>query len=94
VYSQAIQRAEEGVEPGALALWDEARAGHCTADHCGTRSREFQDAIYARRAESPLIFPFIYWLMRNDLEEQMNVGAAERMRELGLAVNDEPGGVA
>ena len=37
---------------------------------------------------SPLIFPFIYWLMRNDLEDQMNAGAAERMRELGLPVDE------
>ena len=70
------------------ALWDEARAGRCTPEHCLARSREFQAAIYARRAGSALIFPFIYWLLRSDLEDQMNAGAAERMRELGLPVDE------
>jgi hypothetical protein len=80
------------IRKAETALWAQAQTGGCTADNCLARSREFQNAIYARRSGSPLIFPFIYKLMRGDLEDQMNAGAAERMRELGLAVNiTQPG---
>jgi hypothetical protein len=81
------------IRTAEAALWDQARAGGCTEDDCLPRSREFQNAIFARRAGSPLIFPFIYDRMRSDLEDQMNAGAVERMRELGLTVSGDESGV-
>lgn len=81
----------DAIRQAETALWTEACAGQCAPEHCLARSREFQDAIYARRAGSPLIFPFIYWIMRSDLEDQMNAGAEQRMRELGLTLKPTPG---
>ena len=54
----------------ALAL-----AGECDAAHCLARSREFQNAIYYRRASSPLIVPLLYRLKRLQLEDDMNEAA-------------------
>jgi hypothetical protein len=50
---------------------------------CALKAREFQDAIFIRRAASPLILPGFYQLVRDKMEEQMNKGAEERLREAG-----------
>ena len=76
--------AQERVKDEAEALWERARAGGCAEDECGERSREFQDAIFARRATSPLILPFMYPLLRRKMEVRMNVGAADMLRKAGL----------
>ena len=60
----------------AKALWARALAGECDADHCLARSREFQNAIYYRRASSPLIVPLLYRFKRLQLEDDMNEAAA------------------
>lgn len=62
-------------------LWESALTGGCDAETCRTKSREFQSAIYSRRASSPLIFPLIYKLMRSKLEDEMNAGAEDFVRE-------------
>lgn len=56
----------------------------CPSEECERRTREFQDAIYARRVSSPLIFPFVYSLRRTDMEAEMNLGADMRLREIGF----------
>lgn len=66
----------------AKKLWGRARAGECDLDACRQRSREFQNAIYNRRASSPLIMPFLYRLKRLQLEDEMNEGAADFLRDL------------
>lgn len=55
------------------------RAGASTVDETAlaSASRELQNAIYARRASSPLILPFVYRLARSDREARMKAGAAE-----------------
>jgi hypothetical protein len=60
----------------AKALWARALAGECDADHCLAQSREFQNAIYYRRASSPLIVPLLYRFKRLHLEDNMNEAAA------------------
>jgi hypothetical protein len=66
----------------AEALWDRARKGECGPDGCADLSRQFQNAIYSRRCDSPLIFDWIYWALRPRLETQMNKGAEQLIREL------------
>ncbi|WP_313002174.1 S-4TM family putative pore-forming effector [Brevundimonas sp.] len=61
----------------AEGLWDRAKAGACGPDDCAAQSREFQNAIFARRSTSAPIFSWIYWLLRPRNEDQMNVGAAD-----------------
>jgi hypothetical protein len=56
----------------------------CPSEECERRTREFQDAIYARRVSSPLIFPFVYSRRRPSMEAEMNLGADMRLREIGL----------
>jgi SMODS-associating 4TM effector domain len=65
----------------AKKLWVDTLAGRCTVDHCLRTSREFQNAIYNRRANSPLVLPFLYRFKRLTLEDEMNEGAAEFIRE-------------
>jgi len=69
----------------ARKLWARALAGQCDADECLHRSREFQNAIYTRRATSPLILPLLYRLKRSRLEDEMNEGAAAFLRDLGIS---------
>jgi hypothetical protein len=65
----------------AKALWARALAGECDADHCLAQSREFQNAIYYRRAASPLIVPLLYRFKRLQLEDEMNEAATNFLAE-------------
>jgi hypothetical protein len=66
----------------ASKLLARARAGECDANACRQRSRELQSAIYNRRANSPLILPFLYRFRRSQLEDEMKEGAVEFLRDL------------
>ncbi len=66
----------------AEALWAAALNGGCEPAECARRSREFQNTIFARRANNPLIFPKIYDWLRPSLEVQMNRGAEAYVKEL------------
>jgi hypothetical protein len=66
----------------AKKLWVGAQAGECDDDDCRQRSREFQNAIYTRRATSPLVMPFLYRVKRLRLEDEMSEGAADFLRDL------------
>jgi hypothetical protein len=76
--------AQEAVKADAEALWVRARDGGCHEDECGDLSRAFQNAIYTRRAASPLMLPLVYKLRRNGMEDQMNKGAAAYLAEVGV----------
>lgn len=65
----------------AKVLWARALAGECDADKCLSQSREFQNAIYYRRASSPLIVPFLYSFKRLQLEDDMNEAATDFLAE-------------
>lgn len=67
----------------ADALLDSVAAKGCTEAECAQKSREFQDAIYARRVANPLIFPLIYKMYRSQSEREMNAAADERLKALG-----------
>jgi hypothetical protein len=73
----------ETIKGEAEALWDQAKGGSVDPETCLTRSREFQNAIFARRALNPLVFPFTYTLLRGQMEMQMNRGAAAYLSEIG-----------
>jgi hypothetical protein len=73
----------EGLMKEANVLWGQVRAGECDSDACRQRSRQFQNAIYGRRANSALILPFLYRFKRSGLEDEMNEGAAAMLRSLG-----------
>jgi hypothetical protein len=76
--------AQETAKAEADALWARAKAGQCEEPECATLSREFQNAIYARRVSSPLMLPGMYRLLRPAMEDQMNKGAKTYLAELGL----------
>lgn len=77
--AQKIARGE------AEALWELAIANQCADDDCARRSREFQNTIFQRRVNNPLLFPMIYKRLRPEMETDMNLGAAELLRSAGLA---------
>lgn len=62
-------------------LWDRSRDGATEAE-ISMRSRELQDAIFTHRATSPLIFDWVYNLLRKKMEERMNAGAEHWVSEL------------
>lgn len=76
--------AQETLKGDAEALWDRAKDGGCDEPECLVQSREFQNAIYTRRATSPLIIPWLYPLRRPEMERQMNQGAEAYLKEIDL----------
>ena len=74
----------EDLKKEAEKLWAQAQVGACDADGCLQKSREFQNAIYARRATSQLVMPFLYQIKRSRLEDEMNYGAVTLLRDLGI----------
>jgi hypothetical protein len=73
---------QEAVKQAAESLW--SRVTTCSDAECTAKAREFQDAIYQRRVSSPLIFPAVYHALRDEMEEQMNRGAEERLSQIGF----------
>lgn len=74
----------------AEALWKSAVAGQCDEIECLRQSRELQNAIYTRRATSPLILPGVYWLKRGQLEDEMEAAAIAMLDEIGIKVPTTP----
>lgn len=70
----------ETLKKQADGLLDRVMADDCSPDDCGEASREFQSAIFLRRAANPLIIPSLYAYMRPQLEDEMKV-AAEQLVE-------------
>lgn len=65
----------------ARKLWCEALDGAIDEEECADKSRELQDAIYARRVSSSLIVPLAYKLSRAGLEDEMNEAAADFLKQ-------------
>jgi hypothetical protein len=72
----------DSLRGAAESLWDRAKRGECSPEKCVAESREFQNAIYARRANSPLILPWVYRILRPSMEDQMTQGASHWIEEL------------
>jgi len=73
---------QDDIRTKARDLWMLAKKGGCDPADCEAQSRQFQSGIYTRRAASPLVFPVVYAVMRDSLEEEMNEGAQAQLREL------------
>lgn len=77
-----VVEVSETTKAEAEALCERVAAGTCGDDECKASARELQNAIYARRAASPLMLPYVYSLARRRMEMQMKVGAAELLHRL------------
>jgi hypothetical protein len=75
--------ANETIKAEAEVFWDQAVAGLCLEEDCALRSRELQDAIFARRSSSPLLFPFIYARLRPRMVRRLTVGVTELLSQVG-----------
>lgn len=75
--------AQETAKAEADTLWAQAKAGDCAEPDCLARSREFQNAIYARRVSSPLMLPGVYRILRPAMENEMNKSAEVYLAEIG-----------
>lgn len=67
-------------------LWDGAHQGRISPSKVLTQSRDIQDEIYDRRRLTPLIFDWIYNLLRARQEEEMTM-SADQMVEQYLQFN-------
>jgi len=65
----------------ARKFWNDALFNGCDENQCLARSREFQNAIYSRRSSSPLVFPLVYRFRREQLEDEMQDGAADFLKQ-------------
>ncbi|WP_354182116.1 S-4TM family putative pore-forming effector [Bradyrhizobium sp. LA6.1] len=77
------------VRSEAEALWNRAKLGACSETECTAQSRQFQSLIYERRSLSPLIFSWIYKIKRPRLEDQMNKGAEDFVRDIPSQAGDD-----
>jgi len=65
------------------ALWRTLQSLTLQPQELKVKARQFQDAIFQRRLRNPLLFPAVYWLLRNEMDQVMNTGAEGRLKELG-----------
>jgi hypothetical protein len=82
---QSIEQKEAADRLDALRrhaerIWGELLSG-ASAERMTALSRELQDDIFDHRRRNPLIFDWIYNLLRNHQEEQMNRAASELIEE-------------
>lgn len=77
----------ERLRSEAEKLWQRAISGACSEQQCTIESRQYQNAIFDRRSNSPLIFSWIYKIKRSALEDQMNWGAEHFVAEALAAQN-------
>jgi membrane protein implicated in regulation of membrane protease activity len=71
----------DSTKASADGLWTQVLQGSCVPAECTLRSREFQDAIFTRRANSPLHVPLAYRLLRPRMESAMESGANVMLRQ-------------
>ena len=63
------------------SLWTNVTRSSLPAEQAETKSRHLQDGIFEHRRNSPLIFDWVYELLRSAHEEQMQKGAEELAEE-------------
>jgi hypothetical protein len=73
----------------AEKMWSDILAG-ASDDKITQQSRELQDEIFDHRRRNPLIFDWIYSLLRNRQEEQMNRAAADLIEEAQTRLRLDP----
>ena len=76
--------ADDAMRSGVEALWEQTSTGKISEQESTARARTLQDAIFAHRSSSPLIFPLIYNRVRNRLEREMHAGIDELLRNAGI----------
>jgi len=77
-------RANEGALAEAEKLINEIIAGQADPATAEARSRALQDAIFANRAKTVLLFPGIYRLRRDDTEHKMHASAEHWLEKAGI----------
>jgi hypothetical protein len=70
----------DGLRRHAERIWNDAMGG-ADSRQLSLDSRSLQDELYGHRSRNPLVFDWIYRLMRSEHEEGMNVSAAELIAE-------------
>ncbi|MEQ7154154.1 S-4TM family putative pore-forming effector [Brevundimonas aurifodinae] len=73
--------AQEQTKGEAEAYLSAIKRGELSEPEAQQAARDVQNALYARRAASPMIIPGLYQLARPGLERQMKAGAAEHVRD-------------
>jgi hypothetical protein len=73
--------ANETLKSEAEKFLESVRTNGSDDAECEKRSRELQDALFQRRVANPLVPPFVYKLMRSELEEQAQAGADALLRK-------------
>jgi len=77
-------KANEGALVEAERLINDILAGQADPATAETRSRSLQDAIFANRAKTVLLFPGIYRLRRDDTEHKMHASAEHWLEKAGI----------
>lgn len=74
---KVLQKLKEHAE----ALWSKAIEDKVSSVELTNSSRQLQDEIYEYRCKSPLVFDWIFKLLRSAYQEQMNEGAEVLVEE-------------
>jgi hypothetical protein len=74
---------DDAMRGGVEKLWEQTSKGQIDEVESTARARTLQDAIFAHRSSSPLIFPKLYERMRPKLEVEMHAGVDQLLREAG-----------
>ena len=84
--SDAINAAQRGLE-ATEAVWNQSLVRPPSDPETFQQSLLIQDALFDARSRSPLIFNWVYHLLRTAKEDQMNHKAVELVQEAQLRLN-------
>lgn len=79
---------QEELKGRVEGLYSEVIIGKLTPEQAEIESSQLQDAIFDLRRNNPLIFDWVYKILRRTYEEQATKGAQELMEE-ALALNSQ-----
>lgn len=80
-HSQAADRLDR-LRSYVTVAWSRILEGTVSSEELGVESRRLQDALYDHRRLSPMVFDFLYWLLRPKLEAQVRASAEDQIKEL------------
>lgn len=69
------------LKDAACEQWKDCIAARMSDEQAEARSRQLQDCIYSHRARAPLVFDFVYWILRDRFETQMQSAADQMLGE-------------
>lgn len=77
-----VAKVSERLADHGLAVWRKLVSGQMNERQATETSRRVQDLLFIRRYESPFVVDWVYRLLREQYEDEMNAGAQAMVQEI------------